>query len=87
MKIKYLLDCYLANFTAVMHVAHSKKIQAVILPKPVDTANTIKLDYGKIKSFQKHDAAKTDAFLEDILKQYPQYFDSILKNRKDGMYK
>jgi hypothetical protein len=28
------------------------------------------------------DDSKTDAFLEDLLKQYPQYFDSILKNRK-----
>ena len=29
------------------------------------------------------DSTRTDAFLEDILKQYPQYFDSILQNRKD----
>jgi len=29
------------------------------------------------------DSTKTDAFLEDLLKQYPQYFDSVLKMRKD----
>lgn len=29
------------------------------------------------------DGTKTDAFLENILKQYPQYFDSILANRKE----
>jgi len=29
------------------------------------------------------DSTKTDAFLEDLLKQYPQYFDSILLKRKD----
>ncbi|MBC7887594.1 MAG: serine hydrolase [Ferruginibacter sp.] len=29
------------------------------------------------------DSTRTDAFLEDLLKQYPQYFDSILQKRKD----
>lgn len=29
------------------------------------------------------DGTKTDAFLEDLLKQYPHYFDSILANKKD----
>lgn len=29
----------------------------------------------------KNDTTRTDAFLEDLLKQYPQYFDSVLKNR------
>ncbi len=28
------------------------------------------------------DSSKTDAFLEELLQQYPQYFDSILANRK-----
>lgn len=27
------------------------------------------------------DSTRTDAFLEDLMKQYPQYFDSILQNR------
>ena len=31
----------------------------------------------------KPDKAKTDAFLENLLKQFPQYFDSILTNRND----
>ena len=30
-----------------------------------------------------NDGTKTHAFLEDLLKQYPQYFDSILVHRKD----
>ncbi len=29
------------------------------------------------------DSTQTDAFLENILKQYPQYFDSIIANKKD----
>ena len=29
------------------------------------------------------DGTKTDSFLENILKQYPQYFEDILKHRKD----
>ncbi len=29
------------------------------------------------------DGTKTDIFLEDLLKQYPQYFESILQHRKD----
>lgn len=29
------------------------------------------------------DGTKTDVFLEDVLKKYPQYFDSILANKKD----
>ncbi len=29
------------------------------------------------------DSTRTDAFLEDLMKQYPQYFDSILQNRNN----
>ncbi|MCW3092293.1 MAG: serine hydrolase [Ferruginibacter sp.] len=29
------------------------------------------------------DSTRTDAFLENLLRQYPQYFDSILQHRKD----
>ncbi|MEO6722870.1 MAG: serine hydrolase [Ferruginibacter sp.] len=29
------------------------------------------------------DSTRTDAFLENLLKQYPQYFDSILSHKKD----
>jgi hypothetical protein len=29
------------------------------------------------------DSSRTDAFLEDLLQQYPQYFDSMLKKRTD----
>ena len=37
----------------------------------------------KVPTVVLQDGTKTDAFLEDILKQYPQYFDSILAHRKD----
>src|SRR5437870_5309221 len=29
------------------------------------------------------DSTRTDIFMEDILKKYPEYFDSILQNRKN----
>ena len=28
------------------------------------------------------DSSRTDSFMADLLKKYPQYFDNILKNRK-----
>jgi hypothetical protein len=40
------------------------------------------LSCSSSKRFQPHsNAMKTDTFLEGILRQYPQYFDTILKNR------
>ncbi len=46
--------------------AYSQKINA--MPKAVLSAN--------------HNAVKTDVFLENLLKTYPQYFDSVLANRQ-----
>ena len=37
----------------------------------------------KVPTVVLQDGTKTDSFLEDLLKQYPQYFDSILKYRKE----
>ena len=73
MQIKYMLiSCLLILW---LHACNpSKKIPAVILQKPNDTVtNNVTTET---------DPAKTDLFLVDLLKQYPQFFDSILKNRK-----
>lgn len=32
------------------------------------------------------DSSKTDSVLVQLLKQYPQYFDSVLQNKKNGMF-
>jgi beta-lactamase class A len=79
MKLKYrLAGCLL--ILLFVGCSHSKKIQTVILPKPADTVT--QKDTVENKAVPKADAAKTDALLVGILEQYPQYFDSILKNRK-----
>ncbi len=58
--------------TSVISCNPVKKMQTTnIFPEP-PKASTIVLP----------DGAKTDAFLEKILKQHPQYFDSVLANRK-----
>ena len=43
------------------------------------TINNITVDSMK----RENDDAKTDSFLTSLLHQYPQYFDAILKNRKN----
>ncbi len=50
----------------------AKKTQAVIETKTVKQPTIISVD-----------GTKTDILMETILKQYPQYFDSILLHRKD----
>jgi len=53
---------------------------AKILPVPaVAIADTLVVPMAPLPV----DSTQTDAFLEDLLKQYPQYFDSILAKRKD----
>jgi beta-lactamase class A len=47
------------------------------LPAPIAEAQVV------VTASVPTDSTRTDAFLEDILKQYPQYFDTILQNRKD----
>src|SRR5450432_2358602 len=74
MKIKYMLITYLVTLSAC---APSKKIPAVISQKPIDTVAI------KINMPEETDRARTDSFLVRLLKRYPQYFDSILTNRKE----
>jgi len=50
----------------------TKKLVTPVLNNPVIVTSPVPKD-----------STQTDAFLEDILKQYPPYFDSILQNRKD----
>ena len=48
----------------------------------IDTINT----HASVPSINEKipaDSARTDAFLESLMKQYPQYFDSVLNHRKD----
>ena len=74
MKIKCIPIAYL--LLLLLHgCSHSKKIQAVITQNPPDT-----LTHNKMIET---DPAKTDSFFVGLLQQYPQYFEAILKNRKD----
>lgn len=80
MKIKCVLISYLL-ILLLQACTPSKKIQAVIPQKAYDTlANN---DTAKNNIIKEADLSKTDSFLVGLLMQYPQYFDSILKNRKD----
>jgi beta-lactamase class A len=73
MKIKNLL--LIAVVILLLNAcSSSKKIQVVISQKINDTLTN--------KLIPEIDHAKTDSFLVGLLKEYPQYFDSILKNRK-----
>ena len=63
--------CWLVSCAALKPLPVAVKL----LPSIADTI--IKKDTVIIK-----DDSKTDAFLENLLQQYPQYFDSILANRK-----
>ncbi|MBC7687330.1 MAG: serine hydrolase [Aquabacterium sp.] len=49
-----------------------KKLPDAPMSKPVEVTATVP-----------RDSTRTDVFLEDLLKKYPQYFDSILQKRKD----
>ena len=73
MKIKNLL--LIAVVILLLNAcSSSKKVQVVISQKINDTLTN--------KLIPEVDHAKTDSFLVNLLKEYPQYFDSILKNRK-----
>jgi hypothetical protein len=64
----------------------SKKTQTAITKKTLDTLanNNIVTNKDSVTNniVPETDNAKTDSFLVNILRQYPQYFDSILKNKK-----
>ncbi|MEP6926960.1 MAG: serine hydrolase [Ginsengibacter sp.] len=80
MKTKYILLVYLL-ILLISSCAPSKKLQSVITTKRIDTV--VNNDTVAAKAIKEIDNAKTDLFLVELLKQYPQYFDSILKNRKN----
>ncbi len=75
-------------FALCLHACNpSKKIQSEIIQKPIDTlTNNIQVSNNDSvinNVVAEPDLAKTDSFLINILQEYPQYFDSILKNRKE----
>lgn len=92
MKIKYKLVSCVGIFLLAA-CGHSKKIQGVILQKSADTAiqknavtnmdTTRNVDTTINNIIAQKDPARTDLFFTDILKQYPQYFDTVLKNKKN----
>ena len=81
MQIKYFfhgmvfaITCSLLSCTAT----RPTKPAIAAIPKIMDTVPSV-----PARSVQKiTDSSHTDAFLEDLLQSYPQYFDSILANRK-----
>ncbi len=81
MKLK---DIILLCFTIALLPAcnSSKKIQ-VILPGAMKDSVNNKADTAKTAlPKQEIDNAKTSPFLENLLNQFPEYFDSVLKYRK-----
>ncbi len=73
---RYLLFLFLIFECAC---SPSKKM-AKTLPAAVPAADTLRAKTAPLPE-KKNESVKTDPFLEDLLKQYPQYFDSILQNR------
>lgn len=87
MKIKAFFLISTISFL-IFSCGSSKKIQVISPPKIVDTVSTkindtivnkVKRDTVTIEI----DHSKTDSFLMNLLKEYPQYFDSVLKNKKE----
>jgi len=61
--------------------AATKKIQTEYQPKIIDTVSTKLNDTTVNNVIPGTSHAKTDSFLIDLLNQYPQYFDSVIKNK------
>ncbi|HEX7457376.1 MAG TPA: serine hydrolase, partial [Ginsengibacter sp.] len=81
MKIKSLL--LISLIPVLLYACGSpKKIQAINPSKIIDTVSTKIKDTTVNNVIPETDNSKTDSFLVDLLKEYPQYFDSILKNKK-----
>ncbi|HRP56545.1 serine hydrolase [Agriterribacter sp.] len=60
------------------------KMKDSVAPLPADTATTQPKDAVAVTTetpVPQKDSSRTDAFLEALLQQYPQYFDSILSKR------
>ena len=81
MKIKSLLIILLVP-VLLYSCSSSKKIQVIVPPKIIDTVSTKIKDTIVNNIIPETDNSKTDSFLVNLLKEYPQYFDSILKNKK-----
>ncbi|MEP7143876.1 MAG: serine hydrolase [Ferruginibacter sp.] len=71
LKIRVIIPV-LISMSILSSCSSTKKLPAAV-------AETQELDTTPVPA----DSTLNDAFLEDILKQYPQYFDTILQNRKD----
>ena len=90
MKIKQLL--FISFATVLIHACSSSKkipivisqtIQDTLSQKIQDTLSQKIKDTVANNSIPEIDHSKTDTFLLNILREYPQYFDNILKNRKE----
>jgi hypothetical protein len=81
MKIKKLI--LISWMPALFYACSStKKINAGNPPKTIDTVSLKINDTIVNKVMAEIDNSKTDPFLFNLLKKYPQYFDSVLKNKK-----
>jgi hypothetical protein len=81
-------NCF-SIFLAIMRFIN-EKIWGILLLITFISCNPVKkvqketiIEVPKMPTIVLPDGTKTDAFLEDILKQYPQYFDSILAHKKE----
>ncbi|MGH2564411.1 MAG: serine hydrolase, partial [Ginsengibacter sp.] len=87
MKIKAFFLISTISFL-IFSCGSSKKIQVISPPKIVDTIST-KINDTTVNKVTRDtvtieiDHSKTDSFLVNLLKEYPQYFDSVLKNKKE----
>ena len=60
----------------------SKKIQSPAEAKVIDTVSTKINDTTVNKTIPPKDNSKSDSFLVNLLEAHPQFFDSILANKK-----
>ena len=71
-KLYFLLTAGMAFLFSACHA--SKKSQQAVAPAVTDT-----IHIPAVPATIPSSTARTDAFLENILRQYPQYFDAILR--------
>jgi hypothetical protein len=79
MQIKY--SCSFLVFAAISSLLSCTASKQTLQPSPdlMSSANEIPVT---MPLEMNADTTRTDPFMETLLKQYPQYFDSILTNRK-----
>ena len=81
MQIKNLFLITLISI--LLYACSSAKKSQTFKPQKTDDTVSIKINDTTVKNaIPMKINAKTDSFLLNLLKAYPQYFDSILKNRK-----